>query len=115
MAGRAPTPATSCRGEVEYRSSSWRRCQHRVNQSLVHPSDGSPLAEVICSFSARLCRQREGYFVCLEFVGALPPFIVLSFASLPAQVWSLHEKHRWACRHGPYQVPWVKLADCQCD
>uniref|UniRef100_M8CPG6 Uncharacterized protein n=1 Tax=Aegilops tauschii TaxID=37682 RepID=M8CPG6_AEGTA len=26
------------------------------------------------------------YFVCLEFVGALPPFIVLSFASLPAQV-----------------------------
>lgn len=31
MAGRAPTPATSCRGgEVKYRSSSWRRFQHRV-------------------------------------------------------------------------------------
>ncbi|XP_044443905.1 uncharacterized protein [Triticum aestivum] len=72
MAGRAPTPATSCRGgEVEYRSSSWRRCQHRVNQSLVRPLDGSLLAEVIsCAWSLWVL-----YLL----------FIVLSFASLPAQ------------------------------
>ncbi|XP_073360949.1 uncharacterized protein [Aegilops tauschii subsp. strangulata] len=73
MAGRAPTPATSCRGgEVEYRSSSWRRCQHRVNQSLVRPLDGSLLAEVIsCAWSLWVL-----YLL----------FIVLSFASLPAQI-----------------------------
>uniref|UniRef100_M8C447 Uncharacterized protein n=1 Tax=Aegilops tauschii TaxID=37682 RepID=M8C447_AEGTA len=69
MAGRAPTPATSCRGEVEYRSSSWRRCQHRL---FAHSLLVYVVSEKVIS-----CAWSLWVLYLL--------FIVLSFASLPAQ------------------------------
>ncbi|KAM3365258.1 hypothetical protein ACQJBY_015172 [Aegilops geniculata] len=119
MAGRAPTSATSCRGgEVEYRFSSWRRCQHR-SISLLFVLRMVRCSQRFFAHSLLVYVVSEKVISCAWSLWVLYLLsIVLSFASLPAQsntisspvlhlaakVWSLHEKRRWACRHGPYQV-----------
>ncbi|KAM3365257.1 hypothetical protein ACQJBY_015172 [Aegilops geniculata] len=125
MAGRAPTSATSCRGgEVEYRFSSWRRCQHR-SISLLFVLRMVRCSQRFFAHSLLVYVVSEKVISCAWSLWVLYLLsIVLSFASLPAQsntisspvlhlaakVWSLHEKRRWACRHGPYQVYPVEMA-----